>query len=54
VLAVEAEAVWVVLLELELELVVEAVLLEVPALPLSSWLRPACSWAKSDCSSVAN
>jgi hypothetical protein len=52
VLSVEAEAVWAVLLELELAL--EAVVLAVLLPPFSNWERSACNWASSDCSWVVN
>ena len=57
-LSVEADAVWLVLLELELlelellELVEDATLLDVLAvlaLPSSNWVRSFCSWASRDC-----
>jgi len=63
VLSDDAEAVWVVLLELVLvelvllELVVDATLLDVLAvleLPSSNWVRSVCSWASRDCSSLVN
>jgi len=56
VLSDDADAVWVVLLELLelvlLELVVDATLLDVLAvleLPSSNWVRSVCSWASRDC-----
>ncbi len=58
-LSVEADAVWLVLLEVELEdvaavAVVPALSDELPEVPFSNAVRSVWSWASRDCSSLAS
>lgn len=57
--SVEADAVWLVLVELELELDVAAAVVlalsdELPEVPFSNAVRSVWSWANRDCSSLAS
>lgn len=56
--SVEADAVWLVLLEVELDVAAVAVVLalsdELPDVPFSNAVRSVCSWASKDCSSLAS